>query len=81
MVRLKDALPQGIGSLSVRFQFQYGAIKGDPVVLNMGQYYGFNSSMVRLKAFVGEYRSYDEASFNSSMVRLKEYNNISRNKN
>ena len=50
MVRLKDIVPGTFYRLSIKFQFQNGAIKSNEQKMALGAKRSFNSKMVRLKA-------------------------------
>ena len=70
MVRLKDLLKDKKFSPYL-FQFQYGTIKRQCVVIQFRAVLSFNSNMVRLKAICAISLQDSNLCFNSNMVRLK----------
>ena len=82
MVRLKVCLRVAILKVRFLFQFHNGSIKSCPSInLLKAQCFGFNSTMVRLKATPYEKMLDLQVGFNSTMVRLKENTMIVRGQN
>ena len=70
MVRLKANVVT-TGLFPIEFQFHYGTIKRISNARQIKLIANFNSTMVRLKAFVPDRTTRSALYFNSTMVRLK----------